>query len=249
MSFAGFGPTQPFRGQGLKNERKGWVNTCVIIPTYNESKAIAGLINQIHRLKLKVIIIDDGSDDHTVKIAMASGAEVLRNQSNSGKGASLIKGYVYSVSQGFDAVISMDGDGQHSTDDIKVFIQKAESSNCGIVVGNRMAMTKGMPVLRIITNRFMSRIISTIIKQHIPDTQCGFRLVKKEVLQKMDLSTSKYETESEILIKAARLGFKIESVTIKTIYSGQKSQINPLVDTLRFLRFMFFDFIRSFKHA
>ncbi|MBU0547145.1 MAG: glycosyltransferase family 2 protein [Candidatus Omnitrophica bacterium] len=225
------------------------MHTCVIIPTYNESKAIAGLIHQIRKLELKPIIIDDGSEDDTVKIAMQAGAVVLRNQLNTGKGASLIKGYAFAVSQGFDAVISMDGDGQHSTDDIKTFIQKAESSNCGIIVGNRMAMTQEMPVLRIITNRFMSRIISAIAKQHISDTQCGFRLVKKEVLQKMDLSTSKYETESEVLIKAARLGFKIESVPVKTIYSGQKSQINPFVDTLRFLRFMVLEFARSFKHG
>jgi glycosyltransferase involved in cell wall biosynthesis len=225
------------------------MRTCVIIPTYNESKAIAGLINQISKLGLKVIIIDDGSGDDTAKIALEAGAEVLRNQSNAGKGASLIKGYAFSVSRGFDAVISMDGDGQHSADDIKAFILKAESSDCGIIIGNRMAMTKGMPFLRIATNRFMSKIISAVAKQRIPDTQCGFRLVKKEVLQKMNLSTSKYETESEILIKAARLGFKIESVPVKTIYSGQKSQINPFVDTLRFLRFMVLESFRSSKYA
>lgn len=225
------------------------MRTCVIIPTYNESKAIAGLINQIHKLGLKVIIIDDGSGDDTAKIALEAGAEVLRNQSNAGKGASLIKGYAFAVSQEFDAVISMDGDGQHSADDIKAFIQKAGSSDCGIIIGNRMAMTKGMPFLRVVTNRFMSWIISAVAKQRIPDTQCGFRLIKKEVLQKLDLSTSKYETESEILIKAARSGFKIESIPIKTIYSGQKSQINPFVDTFRFLRFIILEFFSSFKHA
>jgi len=224
------------------------MRTCVIIPTYNESKAIAALINQIHKLELKAIIIDDGSQDDTAKIALDAGAEVLRNQANAGKGASLIKGYAFALSRGFDAVISMDGDGQHSADDIKVFIQKAESSDCGIVVGNRMAMTRGMPVLRIMTNRFMSWVISAIAKQYIPDTQCGFRLVKKEVLEKINLSTSKYETESEILIKAARLGFKVESVAVATIYSGQKSQINPFVDTLRFLRYILLEFARSFKH-
>ena len=111
-----------------------------------------------------------------------------------------------------------------------------------------MAMTRGMPVLRIMTNRFMSWVISAIAKQYIPDTQCGFRLVKKEVLEKINLSTSKYETESEILIKAARLGFRIEFVPVETIYSGQKSQINPFVDTLRFLRFIVLEFTRSFKH-
>ncbi|MDD5561320.1 MAG: glycosyltransferase family 2 protein [Candidatus Omnitrophica bacterium] len=223
------------------------MRTCVIIPTYNESKAIAGLIEQILKLGLKTIIIDDGSNDDTIKIALDAGAEVLHNPSNIGKGASLIKGYAFALSRGFDAVISMDGDGQHSTEDIKLFIQKAESSNYGIIVGNRMAKTQGMPVMRIVVNRFMSWVISMIAGQNIPDTQCGFRMVKKEVFQAVDLSTSKYETESEILIKASRRGFKIGSVQVKTIYSGQKSRINPFVDSLRFLRFIVVEFTRGFK--
>ena len=82
----------------------------------------------------------------------------------------------------------------------------------------------------------MSWILSCLTKQKIPDTQCGFRLIKTEVLKRIELVTSKYETESEILIKGSRLGFKIESVPIKTVYSDEKSQINPLIDTLRFIR-------------
>jgi len=220
------------------------MRTCVIIPSYNEAKGIAGLISQITKLGLKVIVIDDGSLDNTASISASEGATLLRNNSNIGKGASLIKGYNYAIEQGFDAIISMDGDGQHSTKDIGSFIQIAEVSQSGVIIGNRMAMTKGMPLLRIWTNRIMSGLISLIIKQNIPDTQCGFRLIKKEVLRKIDFSTYKYETESEILIKAARLGFKIESVPIQTIYSGQKSKINPFIDTFRFLRFIVVDFIK-----
>lgn len=219
------------------------MRTCVIIPTYNESKEIAGLINRIIKMGLSVIIIDDGSSDDTAKIAQACGAIVLRNVSNSGKGASLIKGYSFAIEQGFDAVISMDGDGQHSCDDIKAFIDKAQNPQNAVIIGNRMASIKDMPVLRIMTNRFTSWLISLIIKQDIADTQCGFRLIKKDALTKMNLSTTKYETESEILIKAARLGFKIESIPIKTIYTGQKSQINPFIDTLRFLRFIILHFL------
>ena len=222
---------------------------CVIIPTYNESRAIADLINQIAKLGLEVIIIDDGSSDNTVKIATACGAKVLPNLKNMGKGASLIKGYNFALQHGFDAVVSMDGDGQHSPSDLPAFIQKAKTSASALIVGNRMGMTKTMPVLRQITNFLMSKFISLIVKQHIPDTQCGFRLAKKELLSKIGLSTSKYETESEVLIKAARLGFKIESIPVETIYSGQKSQINPLVDSLRFLRFMIREFTREPKHA
>jgi glycosyltransferase involved in cell wall biosynthesis len=222
---------------------------CVIIPTYNESLAIADLINQITKLGLEVIVIDDGSTDNTVKITTSCGAKVLANPRNMGKGASLIKGYNFALQQGFDAVISMDGDGQHSPSDLLAFIQKAKNSQSALIVGDRMGMTKGMPVLRVVTNFLMSKFISLIVKQHIPDTQCGFRLIKKELLARIDLSTSKYETESEVLIKSAHLGFKIESIPVKTIYSGQKSRIHPLIDTLRFLRFMVLEFIRPTKHA
>jgi glycosyltransferase involved in cell wall biosynthesis len=214
------------------------MRSCVIIPTYNESKAIAGLIAQIKKLDLEVIVIDDGSGDDTVNLAQINGAQVLRNEVNLGKGASLIKGYDFALAQGFDAVISIDGDGQHCPQDLMAFIQKAENSSAAIIVGNRMSSIKAMPWLRIMTNRIMSGLISLITKQNIPDTQCGFRLIKKEVLLKLNLSSAKYEIESEVLIKAARLGFKIDSVFIKTIYSGQKSQINPFVDTLRFIRFL-----------
>jgi len=93
-----------------------------------------------------------------------------------------------------------------------------------------------MPTLRIITNKFMSWVISLISKQKIPDTQCGFRLIKAEVLKRVELKTSKFETESEILIKASRMGFKIKSLSIKSVYGKEKSQINPFIDTFRFIK-------------
>lgn len=223
------------------------MRACVIIPAFNESEAIAGLIGRISQSGLEVIIIDDGSTDDTAKIAQACGAKVLRNESNLGKGASLIKGYNYAVAQGFEAVISMDGDGQHSCDDIKAFIRKAQTSQSAVIVGNRMGRAKNMPLVRFLTNCFVSKLISIIIRQNVPDTQCGFRLLKKEALARLDLSASKYEIDSEVLIKAARLGFKIESIPIQTIYSGQKSQINPFIDTLRFLRFIIRESLRSLK--
>jgi len=211
---------------------------CVIIPTFNESKNIAGLIKKIRQLGLEIIIIDDGSQDNTPEIAGNNGAFVLCNKENEGKGASLIKGFNYALGKGFDAVITMDGDGQHLPEEIPYFIRTAQYSNGSIFIGNRMSKIKNMPYLRIITNKFMSWLISLVSGQNIPDTQCGFRLIKREVLEKISLKTAKFETESEIIIKASRLGFKIESIPIKTIYAGEKSQINPLVDTLRFIKFI-----------
>jgi glycosyltransferase involved in cell wall biosynthesis len=215
------------------------MKTCVIIPTYNEAREIGALTVKIRSRQLDVLIIDDGSQDNTSQIASDSGAEVLRNEVNKGKGASLIRGFNYLIDRDFDAVITMDGDGQHDPGEIPDFIRAAETNNYDIVIGNRMFNRKEMPVTRVLTNKFMSWLISRMAGQYIPDTQCGFRLIKKKVLQKTRLSTSRYETESEILIKAAREGFKIGSIPIKSIYHGEKSRINPFTDTLRFIKLIF----------
>lgn len=214
------------------------MKTCVVMPTYNEAKEIGRIIKKVLAQGLEVVIIDDGSPDNTSQVAANNGAIVLKNQNNEGKGASLIKGFDYAMKNNFDTVITMDGDGQHLAEDIPLFLQAAKCSDSAIFIGNRMLKTKSMPWLRLLTNKFMSWLISEIIKQEVPDSQCGFRLIKKELLKKLKLTTSRYETESEILIDAARLGFKIESVPIKTVYSGEKSRIKPFSDALRFIKFL-----------
>jgi glycosyltransferase involved in cell wall biosynthesis len=214
------------------------VKTCVVIPTYNESRTIGELVNKIRKQGLEALVVDDGSQDNTFQVAEDSGAKVLRNPNNKGKGVSLIKGFDYALANGFDAVITMDGDGQHLCEDIPYFIRLAEYSTSSIFIGNRMFRTQNMPVIRILTNKFMSWIVSGIAGQEIPDTQCGFRLIKSDVLKKVSLDSSKFEIESELIIKAARLGFKIETVPVKTVYNNAKSRINPLTDTLRFFSFI-----------
>ncbi|MFA5063220.1 MAG: glycosyltransferase family 2 protein [Candidatus Omnitrophota bacterium] len=211
---------------------------CVIIPTYNESKEIARLIKEIKEKNPDVLVVDDGSADSTAELAQAAGATVLRNSVNQGKGACLKKGFRYVIENGFDAALVMDGDGQHLPEDLPGFINLAVTSEAGIVVGNRMSYTKNMPFIRIITNRFMSWMISLLCKQKIPDTQCGYRLIKRRALEKIELKTSNFEIETEILLNASRAGFKIASVPIKTVYRGEKSQINPIVDTFRFIKFI-----------
>jgi len=214
------------------------MRTCVIIPTHNEAKEIARLIKGVRRQNLEVLVVDDGSSDDTAHIAESHGAKVLKNKVNEGKGASLIKGFDYALGARFDAVITMDGDGQHLPEDIPFFLRLAKYSDSAILIGNRMQKARAMPLVRLATNKFMSWFISCVAGQKIPDTQCGFRLIKKEVLKKVKLETAKYEMESEILIKASRAGFKIESVPIKAVYNGEKSRINPFTDTLRFIRFI-----------
>ncbi|RJO63541.1 MAG: glycosyltransferase family 2 protein [Candidatus Omnitrophota bacterium] len=214
------------------------MRACVIIPAYNEAQAIGDLIRAIHLRKIDVLVIDDGSMDGTSGVAQSAGAVVLRNVSNRGKGASLSRGFKYAMEQGFDAVITMDGDGQHLAEDIPLLIGRAQASASGIFIGNRMQETQQMPCVRILTNMFMSWLISVVTMQNIPDSQCGFRLIKKDTLHSFSLTSFKFEMETELLLKAARHGIRIESIPVKTVYSDERSHINPFWDTLRFIAFM-----------
>lgn len=213
--------------------------TCVIIPAYNENKGISSVVKKIRLLGLDAVVIDDGSIDSTADIAQNEGAIVLRNLKNLGKGAALRRGFDYVLKAGYDVVITMDGDGQHNPETVAQFLELENRVDADIIVGNRMRNTENMPLLRIATNRFMSWLISWKTGQHIPDTQCGFRLIRASLLKNITLLSSRYDMESEILIIAAKKGHKIESLPIETIYHGSKSQIHPVLDTMRFIRTYF----------
>jgi len=102
-----------------------------------------------------------------------------------------------------------------------------------------MFKAKGMPLVRWLTNKFMSFLISCICHQSISDSQCGFRLIDTQVLKKINLQTENFEIESEILLETAKNGFKIDSIPITTVYEGQHSAINPWKDTIRFFKLLF----------
>lgn len=225
--------------QILDRKIKEMMRVCIVIPTYNESAAIGNIVKQIRNQGREVVVVDDGSTDGTAEISQNCGAVVLKNLKNEGKGFSLVRGLRYAIESNFDGVFTMDGDGQHNPNDIPYFIQKAQTTGAGIIIGNRMHNPRTMPVVRILTNKFMSLIISKLIKQRVPDTQCGFRLIKRELLKKLKFTTRRFETETEILIQASQLGYKIESIPIKSVYQKQKSQINPIIDTIRFINYMF----------
>lgn len=211
---------------------------CVVIPSYNVVATIGSMVQQTKAKGLDVIVVDDGSADATAEVAQKSGAHVLRHKQNKGKGASLIEGFRYILNKDYDAVITMDGDGQHAPSDIPKFIGAAGDPNVDLIVGDRMSTCQDMPRIRRLTNKFMSFIVSLICRKAICDSQCGFRLIKRKALKALNPTSSKYEIESEIIIEANHKGFKIGFIPIQTIYAKQVSGINPFVDTMRSLRLL-----------
>jgi glycosyltransferase involved in cell wall biosynthesis len=209
---------------------------CAVVPAFNEGENVGGLVRKLLSYVKEVIVVDDGSADDTFKEAQDAGATVLRHLRNCGKGAALRTGFNHALKAGYDGVITLDADGQHDYREVPLFINEVEKCGADIVLGTRMGSVRGMPLIRLLTNIVTSLIVSILSRQRITDSQTGFRLIKREVLEKARLTTTNYETESEILIKASRKGFKITEIPIKTIYRNQASNINAFIDTLRFIR-------------
>ncbi len=211
---------------------------CVLIPAFNEEKNIFHIGQAVKDLGFQVLIVDDGSRDSTPEKIKSLNVRSILSPVNEGKGASLRKGFEWFLGQNFSALILMDADGQHDPRDLSLFMKKLNEDDSDFVIGNRMENPQGMPWLRRLTNRFMSWMISGIAKQAIPDTQCGYRAIRRQALQKIKLRTTNFEIESEMLLEAARRGFKIRSVPIRSVYEGGHSHIQPLRDTVRFFKFI-----------
>ncbi|MGE5280555.1 MAG: glycosyltransferase family 2 protein [Deltaproteobacteria bacterium] len=210
-----------------------------VIPSYNEEKTIAWLVREAKELGHDVLVVDDGSRDRTAALARSAGAEVLENERNMGKGASLRNAFRHIRDREADIVVVMDGDGQHLPRDIARLIEGIVKDGADIVVGNRMGRAKGMPFVRWATNTFMSGLLSLLCRRMIPDTQCGFRALRMEALKNLMLKTENFEIESEMLLEGSRRGLRIRSAPVTTVYEGQHSSIHPWRDTLRFFRFLF----------
>lgn len=216
-----------------------WPSQCaVIIPCLNEAANIESLVLEVRKQLPTVIVIDDGSSDSTGGLAAKSGAEVIRHGQPQGKGAALRAGWKRALERRFTWALVMDGDGQHAPSDIPQFLRCAETIGAALVVGNRMACPGGMPLTRRLTNRFMSRRLSRLAGQDLPDTQCGFRLMNLAAWSKLTIETTHFEIESELLVAFARAGHKIVFVPIQVIYREEESKIRPVQDTLRWFRWL-----------
>ncbi len=211
---------------------------CAIIPAYHVQHTIGQVVSGVSQFipQKDIVVIDDGSSDSTADAAKKAGAQVLSNQTNQGKGAALKLGFRYALENNYQAVICLDGDMQHHPHDLGLFLTCYKNSEADLILGNRISDLSTMPWDRRLSNQLTSLIISVLTGQRIRDSQSGYRLIKTEVIQKINLTTNKYQTESELLVKALKRNFKITHVPIQTIYNNQPSHIHRLIDTWRFVK-------------
>lgn len=214
-----------------------WPRQCAaVIPCFNEAATIADVVHGVRRHLPVVFVVDDGSTDATAARAIDAGAEVVRHARNRGKGAALRVGFQHLRDRGFAWALILDGDGQHAAADIPSFFHGAERTAAALVIGNRLDRPQAMPWLRRRVNRWMTRRLARLTRVPLADSQCGFRLVKLDVLSRVPLVTEHFEIESELLTAIAASGGKIGFVPVQVIYKTGASKIHPLQDTWRWLR-------------
>lgn len=213
-------------------------NVAALIPAFLEERHIADVVRRTLQQLDAVLVVDDGSADATAAQARNAGAEVVTHASNRGKGAAIKTGFEILLGHGFDYVLILDGDGQHLPEEIPHFLSEANASRAPFIVGSRMADLRKMPFVRKLTNRCMSWRISRACGQPIADTQCGFRMIHREVIPHLFCESNNYDYETEMLLIASRAGFRVAAVPVSTVYGGEKSQIHPVRDTIRFFKLM-----------
>jgi glycosyltransferase involved in cell wall biosynthesis len=213
-------------------------NFLVVMPAYNEARFIGQLVRQLTGMSIQILVVDDGSTDGTGGIAGEAGARVIRLEHNSGKGAALAAGFQYAWEGGYDAVVTLDSDGQHDPADVLRFFDTYNRTGIPVLVGNRTFDRHRMPWLRRFTNHVMSRMINRHMRQYIADTQNGFRLYQTDVINMVRSESTGFAAESEILLKLDEIGIRMGSVPVAAIYGTERSYIRPLHDTRLFFRMM-----------
>ena len=210
----------------------------ILIPAFNASPTIKELINQLFTLEIlpdNVIVINDGSTDETSSIAKELRVNVIDLHRNQGKGAALLSGFKYFLQNSYaDYLICMDADLQHPVNSISDFLK----SDSKFTIGNREKSLKTMPFHRILSNVITSKILSIVTKQKILDSQCGYRMIHRDIISKLELNEKGFQLESEMIVEIAKMGIKIGFVDIPTIYNQSGSSINNVKDTLRFIRYI-----------
>jgi glycosyltransferase involved in cell wall biosynthesis len=204
-----------------------------LIPAWNEAERIEPVVEAVSQY-VDVLVVDDGSLDLTPAVAERAGATVVCHPENRGKGCALMTGFAWALERGYDAVLTLDADGQHDPQDVPAFLTAHATGGADLIIGRRDF--RQMPFPRSWSNPFGSWLLSRVLGSEIYDNQSGYRLYGRRLLEGLDASSSGFEWEVEVIVDAVRRGLRIDWVEIRTIYGIDKvSYFHPIRDSARFL--------------
>jgi polyprenyl-phospho-N-acetylgalactosaminyl synthase len=196
------------------------MNIFCVIPAFNEEKTISEVVNKVKSLVDNIVVVDDGSSDHTAEIAISAGAVVLQHPLNRGQGAALETGNQYALAKGAEVIFHFDADGQFFVEDIPAVLEPLIKGEVDAVLGSRFLEKKSklpflkekvlMPIARLV-NRLLFGIILT-------DPQSGFRAATAEVWKKIKIKQDGMAHCSEIIAKIFKNKLRVREVSISVRY-------------------------------
>lgn len=204
----------------------------IIIPARNEAEHLGPVVAGCQRRGFAVWVLNDGSQDDTALVAQEQGATVFTLHAQ-GKTAAL-RWALQRIPAEVEWLIFMDGDGQHQPADLEEFWSQREESD--LLIGNRWADVTQMPWLRRIVNWAMTRIVNLLSGGTAPDTQCGFRLVRRTAIEGWLPRGQHFEFETELYLHLLKQGGRVASVPLRAVYGTEKSKIFWPRDAWRFVR-------------
>lgn len=208
-------------------QRFDTLKACVIIPTYNNAATLAAVISDVTAYTQHIIVVNDGSTDHTTGIVQAFPIiQFISYPDNVGKGWALRKAFTYAVEKGYEYAISIDSDGQHFAKDLPAFLDRIEQAPGSLIIGARNMNQESVPGKSSFGNKFSNFWfwVETGIK--CPDTQSGYRLYPLAPLKNMRLFTKKYELEIEVIVRLAWKGVPVTAVPVTVYYAPKETRVS-----------------------
>ncbi|MGC9513001.1 MAG: glycosyltransferase family 2 protein [Fidelibacterota bacterium] len=223
-------------------------NGYIIIPAYNAEKTLPELLQRIRACcPFHILVVDDGSKDHTAQIADREGVHLIHHPKNMGKGKALQSGFQYVSEAGGDFAITLDADLQHPPEAIPGLVVKYTEAPGTFMIGWRQR-DDNMPLHRQLSNYITSFLVSRRTGMTIPDVQCGFRLIPGKYLHHLLNGSKGFVFEAEMVIRLADIGVPVDFYPIPTIYlKGGHSSIAHIRDTLHFISMFTRSLFRRFS--
>jgi glycosyltransferase involved in cell wall biosynthesis len=206
----------------------------VAIPAFEAAPSIAAVVRRVLPISAEVVVVDDGSEDGTGDAARACGVSVLTHAVNLGKGAALKTAFDHLFGSGYDAVVTLDADGQHPPEEIPKLLAPWRQG-ADLVLGTRAHLYGAMGRVRRASNGTSSWLISHVAGATLPDCQTGYRLYTRRLIETIGFPEARFEAESAVLVRAVRRGFRVVGVPVRLDEADGRatSHYRPIIDSLR----------------